>query len=105
MDWQIEQYNRTKSTELDPHFYGQFFFDQSHKEYQWRKESLVSQNNAGTIGYVFKEGNLTQTSYHLQKWILKKYRCKQKIKYSASRRNHEKIIVTLGISKYFINRT
>ena len=41
-DRKIDQWNKTESPEINPHTYGQLFFDTGGKNIQWRKENVLN---------------------------------------------------------------
>ena len=48
-DRQVDQWNRTKDSEMNPHTYGHLIFDKGAKTIQWKKTAF-STNGAGTTG-------------------------------------------------------
>ena len=67
-DIQVDQWNRIKDPEMNPHCYCHFIFDKGAKTMQWKKDSIFK-NGAGTTGdyhveeYEFIQANLlVQTS-------------------------------------------
>jgi hypothetical protein len=49
-DRQVDQWNRTKDPEMNPHTYGHLNFDKGAKTIQWEKKTAFSTNGAGTTG-------------------------------------------------------
>jgi hypothetical protein len=49
-DRQVDQTNRTKNPEINPHTYGLLIFDKGTKTIQWKKEGIFKNNGAGSTG-------------------------------------------------------
>ena len=59
-DRQVDQWNRIKDPEMNPHTYGHLIFDKEAKTIQWKK--AFSTNGAGTTGsYHVEECELTHS--------------------------------------------
>jgi hypothetical protein len=47
---QVDQWNRTEDTEMNPHTYAYLFFDKGDKTIQWKKRIGFSTNFGGSTG-------------------------------------------------------
>lgn len=66
--WHKDKWNRTDSTEIEPHIYAQLIFDKGTNTIQWRKYGLFNKNSVGGnwITICKKKKTLTHTLHHIK---------------------------------------
>ena len=62
----IDQQNRTKNPEINPHIYGQLIYNKQGKNIQWRKDSLFDKQCWESWTAVYKAIKLNIPSHHIQ---------------------------------------